>query len=56
MKITLLGCGTSVGVPSLGILGWGKCNPNNPKNRRQRSSVLIQDNGCLLYTSPSPRD
>ena len=31
MKITMLGCGTSVGVPSLGILGWGKCNPNNPK-------------------------
>ena len=26
MKITLLGTGTSVGIPSLGQLGWGKCN------------------------------
>ena len=54
MKITLLGCGTSVGVPSLGILGWGKCNPNNPKNRRQRSSVLIQDNGYNILIDAGP--
>jgi len=49
MKITMLGCGTSVGVPSLGILGWGKCNPNNPKNRRQRSSVLIQEKKTFFF-------
>ena len=54
MKITMLGCGTSVGVPSLGILGWGKCNPNNPKNRRQRSSVLIQENGFNILIDAGP--
>ena len=54
MKITLLGCGTSVGVPSLGILGWGNCNPNNPKNRRQRSSVLVQDNDYNILIDAGP--
>ena len=54
MKITMLGCGTSVGVPSLGILGWGKCNPNNPKNIRQRSSVLIQENGFNILIDAGP--
>ena len=54
MKITMLGCGTSVGVPSLGILGWGKCNPDNPKNRRQRSSVLIQENGINILIDAGP--
>ena len=54
MKITILGCGTSVGVPSLGILGWGKCDPKNPKNRRQRSSVLIQNNGINILIDAGP--
>jgi len=54
MKITILGCGTSVGVPSLGILGWGRCNPNNPKNRRQRSSVLIQDKDVNILIDAGP--
>ena len=54
MKITMLGCGTSVGVPSLGILGWGKCNPDNPKNRRQRSSVLVQENGYNILIDAGP--
>ena len=43
LKITVLGTGTSVGIPALGKLGWGKCNPNNPKNKRQRCSILIQN-------------
>ena len=63
IKITVLGTGTSVGIPALGQLGWGKCDPSNPKNKRQRCAVLIQSqntnilvDACLLYTSPSPRD
>ena len=32
LKITVLGTGTSVGIPALGSLGWGKCDPNNKKN------------------------
>jgi len=54
MKITLLGCGTSVGVPALGGLGWGRCNPENPKNRRQRSSVLIETNKITLLVDAGP--
>ena len=42
IKITVLGTGTSVGIPALGKLGWGKCDPSNPKNKRQRCAVLIQ--------------
>ncbi len=38
---TVLGCGTSAGVPSLG-LGWGACDADNPKNRRMRCSLLLQ--------------
>ena len=54
MKITLLGCGTSVGVPALGGLGWGRCNPKNPKNRRQRSSVLIETNHVTILVDAGP--
>ena len=54
MKITVLGCGTSVGVPSLGKLGWGTCDPKNPKNRRQRSSVLVETNGLTILIDAGP--
>lgn len=40
-KFTILGCGSSPGVPRIGR-DWGKCNPNNPKNRRRRASMLIE--------------
>jgi phosphoribosyl 1,2-cyclic phosphate phosphodiesterase len=56
MKITILGCGASGGVPL--ITGdWGVCNPNNPKNRRRRASVLVQIKGknILIDTSPDLR-
>ena len=58
MKVTMLGCGTSVGVPALGSAGWGSCDPSDIRNRRQRCAVLVEvnDTTCLLYTSPSPRD
>ena len=38
MKITILGCGGSGGVPLIGP-HWGDCNPDNPKNRRRRVSI-----------------
>jgi phosphoribosyl 1,2-cyclic phosphate phosphodiesterase len=56
MKITILGCGASGGVPL--ITGeWGACNPKNPKNRRRRASVLVQTKGknILIDTSPDLR-
>ena len=54
MKVTILGCGTSVGVPVLGSLGWGKCNPNNPLNYRQRSSALVQKDGKNILIDCGP--
>jgi phosphoribosyl 1,2-cyclic phosphate phosphodiesterase len=41
LAVTILGCGFSGGVPRPG-LGWGACNPNNPKNRRRRCSILVE--------------
>ena len=40
-KFTILGCGSSGGVPRP-ALGWGACDPANPKNRRRRTSLLIE--------------
>ena len=57
MKVRILGCGNSSGVPSI-HRGWGSCNPSNPKNRRTRSSILLQENGfnLLVDTPPESRE
>lgn len=56
MKITILGCGGSGGVPLIGN-NWGTCDPNNPKNRRLRPSIFIENNqtNILVDTSPDLR-
>ncbi len=54
IKITVLGTGTSVGIPALGKLGWGNCDPSNPKNRRQRCSVLIQNDNTTILVDAGP--
>ena len=60
LRLTILGCGSSGGVPRLGGL-WGDCDPNNPRNRRTRCSLLverIEDAGItrvLIDTSPDMR-
>ena len=41
LRFRILGCGSSGGVPRLGG-HWGACDPTNPKNRRQRCSLLVQ--------------
>jgi phosphoribosyl 1,2-cyclic phosphate phosphodiesterase len=41
LTFTILGCGSSMGVPRPG-LGWGACDPTNPKNRRRRTSLLVE--------------
>jgi phosphoribosyl 1,2-cyclic phosphate phosphodiesterase len=38
---TIMGCGSSGGVPRIGG-NWGACDPNNPKNRRRRCSLLLE--------------
>ena len=41
LRFTILGCGSSGGVPRLGGI-WGACDPENPKNTRRRCSMLIE--------------
>ncbi len=41
MRFTILGCGSSPGVPRIGG-DWGQCDPANPKNRRRRASLLVE--------------
>jgi phosphoribosyl 1,2-cyclic phosphate phosphodiesterase len=53
MNIRVLGCGTSTGVPRLGS-GWGACNPSDPRNRRLRSSILIESGGETLLVDCGP--
>ena len=54
MRITILGCGTSVGIPALGRAGWGSCNPSNPKNRRQRCAILLQTETTTILIDAGP--
>lgn len=56
MKITVLGCGGSGGVPSAAG-DWGSCDPDNPRNFRSRSSILVEegDTTLLIDTSPDVR-
>ena len=41
MKVRILGCGTSSGVPRIGN-DWGDCDPAEPRNRRTRSAILVE--------------
>ena len=41
LEITILGCGSSGGVPRIGGI-WGDCDPTNPKNTRKRCSMLVE--------------
>ncbi|MEQ8357238.1 MAG: MBL fold metallo-hydrolase [Kiloniellaceae bacterium] len=57
MKLTVLGCGGSGGVPLAGREAggtWGAADPANPKNRRSRVSVLIEEAGTRILIDTSP--
>jgi len=61
LRLTILGCGSSGGVPRVAV-GWGACNPDNPRNRRRRCSALVERTGAhgtttvLVDTSPDLRE
>lgn len=57
MKVTILGSGAAGGVPSISR-GWGACDPAQPRNRRRRPSILVEegDTRILVDTSPDCRD
>ena len=60
LRFTILGCGSSGGVPRLGG-HWGDCDPENPKNRRRRCALLVErETGAgttrvLIDTGPDMR-
>ena len=56
MRVTVLGSGSSAGTPSLAG-GWGAADPNEPRNRRLRASILVEegDTRILVDTSPDLR-
>lgn len=57
MRITVLGCGPSGGVPRIGN-DWGACDPGDPRNRRRRCSLLLETatTVALIDTSPDLRE
>lgn len=64
IEVRILGCGSSGGVPRLGEGGpcWGACDPENPKNRRSRCSILVRrrsnagETRLLVDTAPDMRE
>ena len=57
MRVTVLGCGASTGVPAIGP-NWGQCDPTDPRNRRRRVSLLVETGNVaiLIDTSPDLRE
>jgi phosphoribosyl 1,2-cyclic phosphate phosphodiesterase len=61
VTLTILGCGSSAGVPRP-ALGWGACDPRNPRNRRLRCSLLVEQRSgegttrVMIDTSPDLRE
>ena len=61
VTLTILGCGSSGGVPRVGN-HWGACDPQEPKNRRRRCSVMLERRGddgatrVLIDASPDLRE
>ena len=53
MKVTILGCGTSSGVPRIGG-DWGACDPADPRNRRRRASILVEHDGTTVVVDTGP--
>ncbi|MFD1611913.1 MBL fold metallo-hydrolase [Sphingomonas tabacisoli] len=53
MKVTILGCGTSSGVPRIGN-DWGACDPTEPRNARRRVSILVNTASTTILVDTSP--
>ena len=53
MKVRILGCGTSTGVPKIGN-DWGQCDPAEPRNYRLRTSILVESDGERVLIDCGP--
>jgi phosphoribosyl 1,2-cyclic phosphate phosphodiesterase len=60
VKVTILGSGTSTGVPRLGGenggADWGLCDPDEPKNRRSRVAILVESDAGARILVDTPTD
>jgi phosphoribosyl 1,2-cyclic phosphate phosphodiesterase len=55
MKITILGCGGAAGVPGISM-GWGRCDPNEARNRRRRAAILVESAAGTRLLVDTPPD
>jgi phosphoribosyl 1,2-cyclic phosphate phosphodiesterase len=53
LNVRILGCGTSTGVPKIGN-EWGQCDPAEPRNRRLRTSILVESAGERMLVDCGP--
>ena len=53
MKVRILGCGTSTGVPKIGN-DWGQCDPAEPRNARLRTSIFVESGGERMLVDCGP--
>jgi phosphoribosyl 1,2-cyclic phosphate phosphodiesterase len=53
LKVRILGCGTSTGVPKIGN-DWGQCDPHEPRNYRLRTSILVESAGERMLVDCGP--
>lgn len=53
IKVTILGCGDSAGVPRIGG-DWGNCDSSNPRNRRTRPSIMIRSQSTTIVVDTGP--
>jgi len=53
LKVRILGCGTSTGVPKIGNQ-WGACDPAEPRNSRLRTSILVESEGVTVLVDCGP--
>ena len=53
MRLRILGCGTSSGVPRIGN-DWGACDPQDPRNRRTRASILVESDTTTILVDTGP--
>jgi len=53
MRLRILGCGTSSGVPRVGN-DWGQCDRNEPRNRRRRVSILVEYDRTRILVDTGP--
>ncbi|NQV81734.1 MAG: MBL fold metallo-hydrolase, partial [Alphaproteobacteria bacterium] len=53
MQAVILGSGTAGGTPRIGN-NWGACDPEEPRNRRRRASILVRDGATQILIDTSP--